>query len=462
MKKIAYIGMLLLSFAVLSCASNSAASGASSASYFESNAADFSTETLSNGIPVVFKKNNSGKVYVVRMIIDGGVSLVPESKSGLEGAVLEMVEYGSEKYTYADIQRLKFEQSFSITSSAGYDYSTYSFRCIEKYVEGVLDIYADSFLHPLFNPENFDTLKTEYAENIQRSQTEPSSLLALTMQETAFAGHPYASKPVVTKESFDAITLDAVKEHYKTLLNAKRLKIVVVGELPDPVRKVILDKLEAAFASIPVAEYSRPEIPSFTTGGKTVYKKLEQAGDSGYAFGYFSSPDRTSPEYVPFVIASMFIEDALFAQVREEKGAVYSAGIGIMGGVKILGVLSVYRASKPENLQKYIYDAVDSFPDQMEIQERLDHYKNKYITAIFSSAQDTNGVAANIVSSLQNYGDPTTYLRRTEEVQAVTAEQVLTAYRTYFARTPMRAANGKVNPIRWVVVDKDGRFTFGN
>ncbi len=462
MKKIAYIGIILLALAVISCASNSGAAGTSSGSYYESNAADFSTVTLSNGIPVVFKKNNSGKVYVVRMIIDGGVAFVPENKSGLEDAVLEMIAYGSEAYPYADIQRLKFEQSFSITSSAGFDYSTYSFRCIEKYVEGVLDIYADSFLHPLFNPDDFDTLKTEYAEDIQRSLTEPSSLLSLTMQKVAFAGHPYASKPSVTKESYDAITLDAVKEHYKTLLNAKRLKIVVVGELSESVRKIIQEKLEASFGTIPAGEYAKPDIPALASGGKTVYEKLEQAGDSGYAFGYYVCPDRTSPAYVPFVLASMFIEDALFTQVREEKGAVYSAGNGIMGGKKLFGVLSIYRASKPDDLQKYIYDAIDSFPDEREIQERLDHYKNKYITAIFSSAQDANGVAGNVVSSLQNYGDPTTYLRRTEEVQAVTADQVLTAYRTYFARTPIRAANGKVNPIRWVVVDKDGRFKFDN
>lgn len=74
----------------------------------------------------------------------------------------------------------------------------------------------------------------------------------------------------------------------------------------------------------------------------------------------------------------------------------------------------------------------------------------------------TSGCCSVMNLRMQNYGDPTKYLHRTEEVQAVTAEQVLTAYRTYFARTPMRAANGKVNPIRWVVVDKDGRFTFGN
>lgn len=461
-KRAKFVVLVIAALLLVSCASNSGAPAAKkNLSYYESNIGDFSTTTLSNGIPVVFKKNNAGKIYVVRMIIDGGVSFVPAKKSGLEDATLEMVQYGSEKYPYTEIQRLKFEQSFSITSDAGYDYATYSFRCIEKYLDGVMDIFADSFLHPLFNEEDFAKLKAEYAEDIQRSHTEPSSLLALTMRKEAFKGHPYESNPSVTKESFDNITLDAVKSHYKTLLNAKRLKIVVIGELSDVVQKKIEEKLESAFGAIPATDFVRPEIPELSVKGATVHEKLEQAGDSGYAFGYYRCPDRASAEYIPFVIASMYIEEALFSQVREQLGAVYSAGNGIMGGSKLFGVLSVYRASKPENLEQYMYDAVDSFPDEKGIQEKLNQYKNKYITALFSSAQDSNGVAGNVVSSWQNYGDPTRYLHRTEEVQEVTAEQVLAAYQTYFARNKNRAAGGKVNPIRWIVVDKDGRYSFG-
>ncbi|MBQ7157826.1 MAG: insulinase family protein [Treponema sp.] len=461
MKKISYIGMVLLALVMVSCASNAGAAKAKGASYYESNAADFSTVTLSNGIPVVFKKNNSGKIYVVRMVIDGGSSVIPASKSGLEDAVLEMIQYGSEKYPYTDIQRLKFEQSFSITSSTGFDYSTYNFRCIEKYLDGVLDVFADIFLHPLFKSEDFDKLKTEYAEGIQRSLTDPSGLLALTMRKVAFEGHPYASNPSVIKESYDAITLDAIKEHYKTILNANRLKIVVVGDLAESVQNNLVEKLEASFGKIPSADFTKPKIPDLTVRGKTVYEKLEQAGDSGYAFGFYLCPERTSADYIPYALATMYIEEALFSQVREQKGAVYSAGSGIIGGEKLLGVLSVYRASKPENLQQYIYDAIDSFPDERGVAEKLDQYKNKYINALFSSAQDASGVAGNIVSSLQYYGDPTTYLHRAEKVQAVTADQVLTAYRAYLARSSINAANGKVNPIRWVVVDKDGRYTFG-
>ena len=140
---------------------------------------------------MVFKKNGTGKIYVLKMIIDGGTPLVPVSKSGLEDVTLEMLQYGSEKYSYSDIQRLKYEQSFSISSAAGYDYSTYGFRCIEKYVDGVLDIFADSILHPLFNAEDFDKVKTEYAEEVQRTLTDPSGLLSETMRAVAFKNHPY-------------------------------------------------------------------------------------------------------------------------------------------------------------------------------------------------------------------------------------------------------------------------------
>lgn len=451
-----YIGLALVAVSLIACASSSGAG-----TYYTSNAADFSTETLSNGIPVVFKKNGTGKIWVVRMIIDGGTPLVPTEKSGLEDVTLEMLQYGSERYSYADIQRLKYEQSWTLSASAGYDYSVYGFRCIEKYLDDVLDIFADSVLHPLFGADDFAKVMTEYAEDVQRTLTDPSGLLSVTMRKAAFAGHPYASSPSPTQESLQAITLDQVKLHYQTLLNANRLKIVVVGDVSASNQKKITEKLEATFGTILQADFAKPDIPALAVSGKTVYERLEQAGDSGYAFGYYVCPDRADSEhYVPYAIASMFIEDALFAQVREKYGAVYSAGSGIIGGKKMYGVISVYRASKPDHLLQYIYDAIDSFPDEQGVAEKLDQYKNKYITTVFSSAQDTTGVAGNVVSSLQNYGDPTAYLHRTEQIQAVTSAQVLAAYQTYFARSADRAANGKPNPIRWVVVDKDGRYRF--
>lgn len=455
MRKFAYAGMAVLLLALVACASDKAVS------YYDSNVADFSTETLSNGIPVVFKQNGSGKILVLRMVIDGGTPLVPAEKSGLEDVTLEMLQYGSGRYSYAEIQRLKYEQSFSISASAGYDYSVYGFRCIEKYADGVLDIFTDSVLDPRFGADDFAKVMAEYAEDVQRTLTDPSGLLSATTRAAAFAHHPYASQPSPTRDSVGAITLDDVKLHYQTLLDARRLSFVVAGDLSAAGRKKIAETLEAAFGSIPAGGFVRPEIPALAVSGATVYERLEQAGEAGYAFGYYVCPDRNdSAAYIPYALASMFIEDALFAQVRERYGAVYSAGNGIMGGRKMFGVISVYRASKPDDLQRRIYDAIDSFPDEAGVAERLDQYKNKYITTVFASAQDTAGVAGNMVSSLQLYGDPTAYLRRTEQIQAVTAAQVLAAYQTYFARTPDRATGGIPNPIRWVVLDRDGRYHF--
>ena len=464
MKKV--FGCVALSFvllALVSCVSNSGAKGAGkNLSYYESNAADFSEATLSNGIPVVYKKNSSGKIYVLRLIIDGGTPLVPVNKSGLEDCTLDMLQYGSESYAYEEIQQLKYERSFSITSNSGYDFSTYGFRCIEKYFDSAFDIFVDSLMHPLLSIDDFEKVKTEYAESVQRALTDPSSLLGLTMRKEAFAGHPYESNPSVTKESLGSITLDDVKSHYKTLLNANRLKIVVVGDFSAITQDKMTEKLEAAFGSIAAQPYEKPQIPALSVKGRPVHVPLEQAGDSGYAFGYFVCPERNdSSAYIPFALASMYVDEALFSQVREKNGAVYSAGTGIFGGKKLFGVISIYRASKAENLQKLIYEAIDSFPDERGVQEQLDHFKNKYITALFSTAQDSSGVAGNIVSSMQYYGDPKAYLLRTDRIQAVTAAQVLTAYRKYFARDVLRAADGIVNPIRWVVVDKDGRFSFG-
>ena len=147
----------------------------------------------------------------------------------------------------------------------------------------------------------------------------------------------------------------------------------------------------------------------------------------------------------------MYLDDIFFEKVREEAGAVYSIGTGILGGKELLGAISAYKISDKENINRLIMESINSFPDEKGVEEKLDQYKNKYITTIFGASQNSTGVAANIINSMEYSGDPAAYLKRSSQVVNVKPQDVVKAYKKYLAQNK----GPESNPIRWVTVSAD-------
>lgn len=443
---------LLLVLLLVSCASTAKSGGAD---FYADNIADFRTEKLSNGIPVYFKQNHGSKVVVLRMIFEGGVASYEEKKDGIEDFALSLALHGSKNYPYETLQTLEYEKSFSVVSSSNRDFSTAGFTCIFRDLNEVAGIFADSILNPNMSEEDFRQLQTETLDSLESRKANPNGTLGLALSKAAFKNHPYEVSASAREETFSSITLDDLKNHLDSMLNAKRIKFVVVGDLRVDETKEFTLELDKYFGKIQKKAWTRPEIPSVSVSGETVYAANEQAGDSGYITGAFVCPGRNAADYIPFAISTMYLDDILFDQVREKEGAVYSIGTGVLGGKVLLGALSVYKGNNSKNLKELINAAVLSF-DESETSRKLDQYKNKYISTLFSSSQNAAGIAANMVSSLEYYGSEAAYLKRSEKVQAVTAKQVNAAYEKYLKSA---AESGKIS---WVVVSSaESVKTFG-
>lgn len=445
------ITILLLALLLASCAS----SKTSGPDFYADNIVDFRTEKLSNGIPVYFKQNHGSKVVVLRMIFEGGVASYEEKKDGIEDFALSLALHGSKNYPYEVLQQLEYEKSFSVVSSSNRDFSTAGFTCIFRDLDEVTKIFADSILNPLMSEEDFAQMQTEILDSIESRKANPNGTLGLALSKAAFKNHPYEVSASAREETFSSITLEDLKNHLSSILNAARIKFVVVGDLRVDEAKEYAAKLDEAFGSIEKKSWTRPVIQNLEVSGETIFAANEQAGDSGYISGVFACPERDSNDYIPFAISTMYLDDILFDQVREKEGAVYSIGTGVVGGKALLGAISVYKGNNSKNLKDLIEKAVLSF-DEGETSKKLEEYKNKYISTLFSSSQNAAGIASNMVSSLEYFGSESAYLKRSSKVQAATAKQVNAAYKKYLKTA---VESGK---ITWVVVsNSESVKTFG-
>ncbi|QTQ14535.1 insulinase family protein [Treponema parvum] len=402
---------------------------------------------LNNKIPVYVKENRSNRLVSVYLIVEGGTALLPPEYSGLEMALFRMMRSGSKKYSYEYIQDLLYKTHADFFGFAQTEGAGLGIECLDYYLDDLLPVFADGFLNPLFDEAEYDTMKKEYAQRLQATLNSPSSLAFYTALENIYADHPYKTRASATASSIENITVENMKGLHKKTLDARRIFVVVVGNVK---AKKIVKKLNSMLGSeiSPLSEqkFYPPEISPVDVGGKNVVISHPAAAGTGFMYGCFDSPPIDSEDYIPACIASDMMSDVLYQVVREEHGACYTPSSFILSSKAPFGVISLYRVSDPENIVGYVEEAekimeegniiVGRNPDRSFIFEpmeaHLESYKNIYINQKYADQKTNSGVAGSIGKSLLQFGDAVSAGRLAQKAESVTYEQIMRVFKKYF------------------------------
>lgn len=425
--------------------------------FYKSNITDFETRTLSNGIKLYVKKNRTNRVLNLKLVLLGGSSVVPRAKAGLDDLTLSLLSRGSASYPYESILDVEYRTSSSISHSSGYDYSSYDLNCIDTYLSELLDVYLDGFLRPSFLPDRFRDVRNEAAQAQESRMGDPDQRARFLGTQAIFGDHPYASDPAGTPESLEAVTLEDVKAHHGSLLNADRIFLAAVGNFDVD---ALAAKLESALGGIPKKGSVAPVTAQPRTSGAPILEAHPASEGVAYIQGYFRIPGRLDKDYVPFALAADMLDDLMFNVVREKYGACYSVGAIFRPAAASYGILWIYQASDIEGIRKYVKEASDYLaagrlirskdPSTGQyvlasIEDRLPAYRNKYVNAVFANQRTNSDIAAQVARSVVYAGDPADYLRTPDRIAAVTPADIRRVYKTWFLD----------QSFRWVIVSDE-------
>ncbi len=430
------------------------------------NLPSFTLASLDNGIPVVIKRSTTNRILTLKAVLLGHVSLTPVEKAGLEAVTLRMLTRGSARYPYPEFQRILFEKSSSIGPSyASFDATSFDLITVDSYFDELFAVFADAFLHPAWNAEEFPRVMNDFKVAKQEAENDPWQRTVRLLHEEFFYGHPYAAAWDGAGESLESITLDDVKSYYERTVSSGRLILVAVGNF-EPAK--LLKSLNATFGAMPRKPFSRPPVPLFagTVKPDLVVEPFDEAEGTAYVRGDFALPSPDSPEYPAVLVAFSLLDDLLFEIVRTQKGACYSVWSTVHGFTASYGDITVYQTSVPGKVKEYVDEAIavllrgQSLSGKVSasaegksgigrevdvkaqkgvyvpIAEALPFYKRQFITRFYSSQQTNISVASQISSSIVYQGDYRDYLLMMERIDAVGAEDVVRAAQKYLRDAP--------------------------
>lgn len=387
--------------------------------------------TLKNGVPVYYKNVDSTKIASVVICAKGGTLLFPRDQSGIEKELFELMSHGGWKYHYKDLTKLSYDKSIDIVSSSSYAGSALSVSCISNYFDLALDALLDCFLNPSFDQTEYDHIMTECDQGVQRRSKDPESLLFYTMNKEVYKDHPLGTSSIVLPESRANMTLENLKEHYKKILDAKRLFVVAAGDVN--LRK-LRRALEKTLAKVPVLEkqfymLALPEIKM--NGPKVSLKSPALPKGSGHIAITFKSPSVLSKDLIVARLVASMYNESLFNIVRTKYGACYTPSASVGFSPAPYGMVFLYRVSDMENAASYIPQAEEDFL-QSDIEGNIKGYIKKYINSAYQNQMTCSSIASRSATALLTFGDIDGFDKLAAAAKNVTADDVRRVFRQYF------------------------------
>ncbi|MCL1058905.1 insulinase family protein [Shewanella gelidimarina] len=290
---------------------------------------------LANDIEVIGTETNETPTVEVVVYLNGGHRVIDIEQAGLASITASMMNESSLKRSSEELtQALEMLGSNVSFGASGYQ-SRLQISSLTENLDATMKIVQEKLFEPAFNQADFDRVKQQVLQNLQRQLTEPNYLASRAFSTLLYGDKsPFGVSSGGSIASVTAISLDDVKAFYKRQYTAGNAQIVAVGNLNEA---QMLSKL-TGFNGWSGVKTSFPELavlPEFT-GGKIYIVDKPEAAQSVIKIGKRALPYDATGTFFKSYLMNYPLGGAFNSRInlnlREDKGYTYGARSFFSGG----------------------------------------------------------------------------------------------------------------------------------
>ena len=397
---------------------------------------------LDNGLRLIVKEDHRAPVVVSQVWYKVGSSYEHSGITGLSHVLEHMMFKGTRKHGPNEASRIISANGGQENAFTGRDYTTYYQQLEKSRLPVSFELESDRMRNLLLKQEEFaKEVKVVMEERRLRTDDDPESLTYEHFAATAFHNGPYQNPVIGWMGDLESMTLDDLKQWYKTWYAPNNATVVVVGDVQP----------EAVFAL--AKKYFGPLKPSKITPLKP-RREVEQKGirrtvvkapaELPYLIMGYQTPSLTATQgadaepYALEVLSGILSggNSARLAKhlVREDRiAASAGAGYSLYSRVPDLFMLEGTPAQGRSiaELEQALRDQIKRLQDEPVSEAELARIKAQVVAGKVYEQDSTFGQAMQIgtlVTVGLDWRLQDSYLER---INAVTAEQIQQAARKY-------------------------------
>ncbi|WP_162342641.1 insulinase family protein [Cyclobacterium salsum] len=280
------------------------------------------TFTLDNGLKVFVVPNDKLPRVSFYLILDRD-PLFEGEKAGLTSFVGDMMMAGTESRTKDELDEAVDFIGASLSASS----TSLSGSSLKKHQEEILDLMTDVLNNPVFPEDELDKLKKQTLTSIASSKDNPDYLANLISSAIVYGkDHPYGEP--MTEETVEHVTLDDIREYYKTFFKPNIAYLAMVGDIDEMEAKQLAESHFASWekGEVPEFDYAKPGLPA---ENKVALHDRSSAVQSVINVSYPVEMDLANPDYMATRVLNFILGEGfnsrLNGNLRETKGYTYGA-----------------------------------------------------------------------------------------------------------------------------------------
>ncbi len=401
--------------------------------------------TLANGLRIAVLRNDAAPVVAVQVWYRAGSKDEPRDRRG-SAHMFEHIMFKGTKRVRAEAH------AQFVNGVGGYaqaqtdeDATHYINTLPAAYLDFAIQLEAERMRNLLFRPDVIAREREVVKEEIRQQDNAPLTKGFLRFLGIAFTKHPYAWTAGGTAKDLDATTPDELKKFYDAYYQPNNALLVVVG-------KTTLDAVRASaeqhFGPIAKApEPPRPSLGAVEPPQTAKRREVVEPGAVGLTLIGFHIPPAKDRDIYALQVASIILGagESSRLKVRLKSNDPKSnpkRPYALDGGVEaiireepgILIALGVYlEAAQAEGVEAAIFEEIGKLAVAGPTPDELRKAKNQVQSGFTFSLENAQGLAEAIGRSWILVGDPGAFMRDVDEIEKVTAADVVRVAKQHLA-----------------------------
>lgn len=264
-----------------------------------------------------------------RILFKAGSQDDPAGKEGLAALTASLITQGStQKHAYEEILDLLYPMAASINSQVDKEMTVIYGRIHKDNLNDYYALFKEVLFEPAFKQEDFDRVRDQLVNYVSKSlrYADDEELGKEVLNEYIFAGTPYGHLEEGHINSLKNITLNDVKEFYKSHFTQENVIIGIGGGYESG----FPGQVETDFKALPVAPVQPVALPAVQPFEGLHVKIVEKnANATAISFGYPIDVLRGSKDFYALALATSWLGEHrnssshLYQVIREKRGLNY-------------------------------------------------------------------------------------------------------------------------------------------
>jgi len=403
--------------------------------------------TLSNGIVVLVRENNTSPSVVVDSDLRVGALWESRAQAGLASFTASAMMRGTQRRSFSEIYEAIESVGASLSVSSGTHTSGFYGKALAEDLGLLLELASDALRRPTFPQDQVDRLQGELLTRLTMRANQTRARAEEAFFEAAYAGHPYAVDEDGYPETIQALTRADLVEFHRRHYGPAGMIVTVVGAIQADAAVALVEHYFGDWNNR--EQPPEPVLPQPAPITGAVVRKVAMPGkiQNDIVLGGVG-PARSHPMFVAARLANNILGvfgmgGRIGYHVRERGGMAYYAASALDGGLGP-GAWRAYAGVNPKNVDRaaeMIVAEIKKFTTRKVTEEELADNKTFFVGRLPLSLETNEGVAG-AIGTLELYQLGLDYYRRYPGlVQAITRDDIQQVAREFLSAENYVLAN---------------------